>query len=830
MTDFEDAVRVLETANRAEVLALLLGFSDQQRKTFGPKFRHWLTHGSDAHVPRERESLAVVATAGGVRQAMLFATHGWGLTEEFVEDAVHVLARRSPAWLPDFVEAVLNEEGSWNWRVARGLVRHDLVPTPDNPEYYRGTVRGVPDYNVKNRQPLIEQLAKDPGLIGDHLLKMLATEGTGRLLAFHDHYMESTYDHRPEVAPYPQGTWRAALVALTQDGQLDRARLLDAVISAPLRDWAAADLGWYVGMHDALAPALDEVVARQATYARLLTVEHGPSVKLGQRELARILEHDQFNPATLVDASAATLSRSDKASVSTQLRLLDRLRKAHPHTPIADTVRLATQHNRPDIREQASRLLTSLGEVTDSQEVVGAFIVPAVEARVPVGAIDPVTSPDELVEVLLALIEEIDPISMERAIDGLLRFADARPRAADLLLRRASEGDLYSEDPRIAAVVLARAWLTPRRRFRDGDWSIVLGQTVLPTNAALPETVVGALGRRLTGVAHAIRTGGCASVAMPSAADGTIDADSLSRRLASTQRRHEPPELELGIALLRVPPADRSQVGMPSWLSRSRSVSRVIDAPPHNWTRRVVEYRRMKWEPERRIPVFGDPAAREGDGLDGIQPRRQPERTAGEEQVYGDYEPRFEQTLALAALLLPHDPDVLAAHAHPYLHRDLRKDRSVSIPILDALARARTINGDPESSALVLGLAAKDARARTAAQDAVFDLARHGHLDGATFGRQAALHLEDDIVVGQRISSGLAEVARSGEATVMPVLDALEAMMPALAQRKDAGTFVQLAADLAERTRRTIQVPDELLTLAESKSTSMLAKAARRLI
>jgi len=209
VTDFEDAVRVLETANRAEVLALLLGFSDQQRKTFGPKFRHWLTHGSDAHVPRERESLAVVATAGGVRQAMLFATHGWGLTEEFVEDAVHVLARRSPAWLPDFVEAVLNEEGSWNWRVARGLVRHDLVPTPDNPEYYRGTVRGVPDYNVKNRQPLIEQLAKDPGLIGDHLLKMLATEGTGRLLAFHDHYMESTYDHRPEVAPYPQGTWRA---------------------------------------------------------------------------------------------------------------------------------------------------------------------------------------------------------------------------------------------------------------------------------------------------------------------------------------------------------------------------------------------------------------------------------------------------------------------------------------------------------------------------------------------------------------------------------------------------------------------------------------------
>jgi hypothetical protein len=218
------------------------------------------------------------------------------------------------------------------------------------------------------------------------------------------------------------------------------------------------------------------------------------------------------------------------------------------------------------------------------------------------------------------------------------------------------------------------------------------------------------------------------------------------------------------------------------------------------------------------------------DALDGILPRRQPESTVGEEATYGEYEPRFEQTLALAALLLPHDLDVLAAHAHPYLHRDLRKDRAVSVPIIDAMSRARTTAGAPESSALILGLAAKDARARIAAQDAALDLARHGLLNGVSLGRQAALHLKDEIVVGQRVSAGLAEVTRAGGASVLPVLDALQELLAALPGRKDAGAFVELAADLAERTGRTVQLPDEFRSLASGKSTSVLAKATRRLL
>lgn len=830
MTDFEAALAVLEGGTREEVNTLLVGLTPQERKALGPKFRRWLTHGSTVRVPRDRESLAVIATADGVRQARLFATHGWGLTEEFVEDAVEILGQRSPAWLPAFVESILADEGAWNWRVARGIVRAGLAPEPDHPEYFRGTVRGVPDYNMQDRRPLVEHVGRDPGLIGDHLFTMLSTEGVGRLLAFHDGYMERRQSHLPDLAEFPAGTWRIALLTLTREQRLDRGRLLDNVIAAPLRDWAAADLGWYIGMHDALEPTVDEVAERQGTYARLLTVEHGPSVKTAQRELLRLMPDERFEPDLILAASSATLGRSDKATVAAHLRLLEKLAKTHPNAAITDTVRIATEHARGDVRAQAVKILARLGAAEAPSDEAAPFVPAEPEARTPAVAVQPVRTEDELSEVLLGLFEEIDPLEMERAIDGLLRLADTRPSTADLLTSRAAAAEHYQDDPRIAARVLTLAWLTPRKRFRDGEWPILLGHTIFPADAAAPHTFVGAIGRRLTGIAHAVREGRHTSLALPSRADFTLDADELNRRLSEASRTRPILELELVVALLRVPPALRSLVEVPRSMRKSPAVAAAREGGRPRWLRRVARYRRMNWEPERRIPVFLDEMGSEGHAAAGILARSRPEATLGPECSYGEYEPRFEQTLGVGAALLPHDLDVLAAHTHPYLHRDLRKDRACAVPVVDAIARATTVNGPPASSALVLALAAKDARGRTAAQDAVLELARHGLLNGAELGRQAALLLADDIVVGQRVSGGLSECARASDAAVPPILDALQEVAPALPGRRDAGAFLQLAADLAERTGRTIDLPTEFRELASQKSSSMVAKAARRLL
>lgn len=822
-------VAELESDDTDHVRAVLLGLTDGDRKALGQKARGWLTRGNPTRVSSTHAALAVLATAGGHRQAMVAAENGYGLDRSYVDHAVAILKGRDPAWLGDLVDALLDDVGNANWRLARGLVRAGAVPAPEHPEYFRGTVRGVPDYGARHRRPLVEQLDADPGLVGEHLLRMLSTEGAGRLLAYHDGFEESTHEYRRDHTPSPAATWRVALLTLAKDGRLDRGRLLDAALAAPLRDWSAADIAWYVGLHDALEPGVDEVAERQDTYVRLLTVEHGPSVKTAQRELARLLPDGRLAPEPLLAASRATLGRTDKASVAAHLRLLEKLAKVDPSVVIIDTVRIAEDHPRADIREQAAKILGRLGaEAAPEPEAPRLVPVPA-ESRPEAPRVEPVDSADELADVLLGLFEEIEPLEMERAIDGLLRFADERPSTADLLAARAADATYYDDDPRIAARVLTLAWLTPRRRLRDGEWPVLLGHTIFPAEPAAAHTFVGAIGRRLTGVAHAVRAGRQTSLALPTGADFSLDAAELGRRLRAVGRSGPVLELELVVALLRVPPAERVGVEVPRSLRKSAAVVRAREGRPPTWRREVASYQRQRWEPARRVPVFLDAQGSEGDAAAGILARSAPGRTVDAEAEFGEYESPFEQTLALGAALLPHDHDVLAAHAHPYLHRDLRKDRACSVPVVDAIARAGTVNGPPASSALVLALAAKDARGRTAAQDAIIDLARYGLLDGEGLGRQMALLLTDDLVVGQRVSGGLADCARASDAAVLPVLDALQEMLHALPGRRDAGSFLELAADLAERSGRTVDLPSELQELADGRSSSVLAKSARRL-
>ncbi|MGH3345494.1 MAG: hypothetical protein ACRDO4_00805, partial [Nocardioides sp.] len=202
---------------------------------------------------------------------------------------------------------------------------------------------------------------------------------------------------------------------------------------------------------------------------------------------------------------------------------------------------------------------------------------------------------------------------------------------------------------------------------------------------------------------------------------------------------------------------------------------------------------------------------------------------AGWDADVGHYDPRFEQLVATWATYLPHLPDLFASHLHPVLHRDLAKDRGAGTTTMDALARSATPTGPVESSALVLGLAAKDVRVRTAAQDAVIDRARHGLLDGEETGRQLAAHLADGTVVGQRVVAGLQAVAEVEDRAVLPVLATLETVLPVTEGRRDASAWVTLAADLVQRTGHRLVVPPHLTALAAGRSTSLVARAARRL-
>lgn len=179
-------------------------------------------------------------------------------------------------------------------------------------------------------------------------------------------------------------------------------------------------------------------------------------------------------------------------------------------------------------------------------------------------------------------------------------------------------------------------------------------------------------------------------------------------------------------------------------------------------------------------------------------------------------------------LMLPHHPELLAAHSHPRLNRSLAQNRSGMKPLIDAFANIRATSGPVVCSALALGLSARNDAERTHVVDAIVDLAEQGNLDGTQPGLQISWLLSGGVVTGQRVVLSLAESARGSTNGANAVLDAVQAVMPVLPGRNEAHVFVDLAAQLATRTGRSIRLPEEFLTLRAGRSSSAVAAAACR--
>ncbi len=114
-----------------EVCTRLISLTETDRKALGPVARKWLTHGNPTRVSRPHSALAVLATAGGPRQAMIAPTQAFGLGSAFLDPAVTILqaqaaARRSHLTITPFApmractRRVLPSRHEWASTIARG--------------------------------------------------------------------------------------------------------------------------------------------------------------------------------------------------------------------------------------------------------------------------------------------------------------------------------------------------------------------------------------------------------------------------------------------------------------------------------------------------------------------------------------------------------------------------------------------------------------------------------------------------------------------------------------------------------------------------------------
>ena len=148
-----------------------------------------------------------------------------------------------PSFLGEAAEIVVL--ASFNWMLARTLVREGLSARPTSDQYTLGLLG--PEFGEhwrRQRVPLAERVLADPEMLKAEIWRLFEVEGGGETsLATHDKY---------------RGDWGPTFITLMNGGYLPRERLLDASLGALERDFAAFRVGWFSRFHEMLEPTVDE--------------------------------------------------------------------------------------------------------------------------------------------------------------------------------------------------------------------------------------------------------------------------------------------------------------------------------------------------------------------------------------------------------------------------------------------------------------------------------------------------------------------------------------------------------------------------------------------
>jgi hypothetical protein len=395
----------------------------------------------------------------------------------FRQEAVfeRIIADRKPVWLDDWLAHVL--DGNLHrlaFPIIRRWIKAGLCQKPETDGYYQlfaSHMMRTPYHKSEEViPPLSRQLLDDPDLLAD-------IDGLFRVetIAF------NTNSWLIKGAPKDYETWPDALSILSEQGHLERARLLRQALEGLRLDIKQNQLSGFHGLYRRLGPTAAEHLRHQPDYIALLCHPVGHVVKFALEMLAEVDKASALDTPALLDELPGVFAGESKGNATAALKLVGSIiaRKDTFAEPALAAACEALRHANADVQAQALALIEkhaaamgdaqreALGElevflaasnrhrlsalVSDRQaEVTPAPVRAAdLEAYRPLSAdindrnllftedrITPIGSLDALIDALLHAAEVVDsPDEVERIIDAIARLAGDRP--ADFVARTA---------------------------------------------------------------------------------------------------------------------------------------------------------------------------------------------------------------------------------------------------------------------------------------------------------------------------------------------------------------------------------------------------------
>ena len=417
----------------------------------------------------------------------------------------------------------------------------------------------------------------EAALLGGDVWRFFEVEGGGEdSLANHDKFVKRGVE-----------TWADRLKRYSEEGKLDRQRLLDASLDALDRDFAQYRAGWYSRFHVLMAPGPDEMAARSTRYLRLLSSSIPPTVSFAMKHVQALDKADVLDPADLIAALEPALQARAKGTVTAALGLLRSAAKKRPALcgAAARVAVSALISEDAGVQSKALDAIEALGVETVVGDLAGYvdLVAPSVQPRIAAMAgvkaeqtahvtleiapstaapVAPVASADEALALFLRVLEAPrDPFEVELAVDGVSRFGAAL-RADDAVLsplRKRAKQVCNSPGDSDLRYLLA---LTGRALADGTDLLTILaeesGGKYKNQFFTGPQVQEVHLRRNIAVIDRVLRGVNLPMLSLPSETSGLVLVSDLLARLDQYLNGGETPDAnDIALALMRVDPKGR---------------------------------------------------------------------------------------------------------------------------------------------------------------------------------------------------------------------------------------------------------------------------------
>ncbi|MEU6408505.1 DUF6493 family protein [Microbispora sp. NPDC046933] len=244
---------------------------------------------------------------------------------------VRVLAARPAAWQADVADRLCRKIRTADDRVAP-LALALLRASGSEPPAHDPLVVAWLTFGPRDDDPLL----------GTLLPRIFEAEGAGRALR----------EERLTPSPTP---WLSLVRRLLRGGRVSRAELLDGCVSRFLRGGDAADLRFFVRLHELIDPAPHEAAERARDYLRLLPASPGPVAELALTQIRSTGPHDD---ADVEEAIEALTFRPEAKLARAGLTWLDQEVRQEPARAgrLAPALVTALAHTSDEVRRRAVRI------------------------------------------------------------------------------------------------------------------------------------------------------------------------------------------------------------------------------------------------------------------------------------------------------------------------------------------------------------------------------------------------------------------------------------------------------------------------------------------